>query len=165
MSCSGTPRISSSIVGAWCCSAFGGGVGESSSSSVAGVTSVTKYTEKLCGKEYENDMQNKVWFSNPTSSLEEIELPTPILHSFLTNQKSTACYYAVKPFEYVPERNVWEIVVYYANPKRIYGIKAMESFIDKETLDGAKILETIIYNPDGSIAAKYNNYNDAGYPE
>lgn len=129
------------------------------------ITSVTKCTEKLCGKEYENDMQNKVWFSNPTSSLEEIELPTPILHSFLTSQKSTARYYAVKPFEYVPERNVWEIVVYYANPKRIYGVKAMESFIDKETLDGAKILETIIYNPDGSIAAKYNNYNDAGYPE
>ena len=128
------------------------------------ITSVTKCTEKLCGKEYENDIP-KVWFSNPTSRGEEIELPSPILHSFLTSQKSTARYYAVKPFEYLPERNVWKIVVYYANPKRIYGAKAMESFIDKESLDDAKVLETIIYNPDGSIAAKYDNYNNEGYPE
>lgn len=128
------------------------------------ITSVTKCTEKLCGKEYENDIP-KVWFSNSSSTGEEIELPSPILHSFLSSQKSTAHYYTVKPFEYLPERNVWKIVVYYANPKRIYGVKAMESFIDKESINDAKVLETIIYNPDGSIAAKYDNYDNEGYPE
>lgn len=128
------------------------------------IKTITKCNDRLCGKEFANDEQNKIWLGTVTYS-GKIEYPRGSLSEYMLSRRSIASFYALPPFEYSSEKKVWKFAFYYANPENIKGIKAMEGYIDKDTLVGAKITESTGYNPDGSVLFNYDKYDNNGYPE